>query len=134
MVRVMVFVTSKAMRNVACSVMAVAKLGAAVYGDYPAGGVVVKRVDDNVMNGVLGMLQLLQLDQLSSSQHENLTTAVSAAEHLLEILDDVLVFSKAEAGKIVLESIAFDAAQLVEDCARLMARDQKDHDGECRGR
>ncbi len=73
------------------------------------------------MNGVLGMLQLLQLDQLSSSQQENLTTAVSAAEHLLEILDDVLVFSKAEAGKIVLESLSFDAAQLVEDCARLMA-------------
>ena len=52
----MVFVTSKAMRSIACSVMAVAKLGTAVYGDYPAGGVIVKRVDDNVMNGVLGIL------------------------------------------------------------------------------
>ena len=56
MVRVMVFVTSRAMRSVVCSVMAVAKLGTAVYGDYPAGGVIVKRVDDNVINGVLGIL------------------------------------------------------------------------------
>ncbi|MDB4724580.1 ATP-binding protein [Planctomycetota bacterium] len=73
------------------------------------------------MNGVLGMLQLLQLDQLSPPQQGNLSTAVSAAEHLLEILDDVLVFSKAEAGKIGLEAIPFDLADLVEDCARLLA-------------
>ncbi len=73
------------------------------------------------MNGVLGMLQLLQLDQLSDAQQGNLGTAVSAAEHLLEILDDVLVFSKAEAGKIALEAIPFDLARLVEDCARLLA-------------
>ena len=55
----MVFVTSRDMRNVACSVMAVAKLGA-VCGDYPAGGVIVKRVDDNVINGLLGILSAKQ--------------------------------------------------------------------------
>jgi hypothetical protein len=40
--------------------MAVAKLGAAVCGDCPAGGVIVKRVDDNVMNGVLVILSAKQ--------------------------------------------------------------------------
>ena len=73
------------------------------------------------MNGVLGMLQLLQLDHLSSSQQGNVDTAVSAAEHLLEILDDVLVFSKAEAGKMALEALPLDLASLVEDSSRLLS-------------
>lgn len=73
------------------------------------------------MNGVLGMLQLLQLDHLSSSQQGNVETAVSAAEHLLEILDDVLVFSKAEAGKMALEALPIDLASMVEDSSRLLS-------------
>lgn len=73
------------------------------------------------MNGVLGMLQLLQLDHLSSSQQGNVDTAVSAAEHLLEILDDVLVFSKAEAGKMALEALPLDLASMVEDSSRLLS-------------
>ncbi len=73
------------------------------------------------MNGVLGMLQLLQLDHLSSSQQGNVETAVSAAEHLLEILDDVLVFSKAEAGKMSLEALPLDLASMVEDSSRLLS-------------
>lgn len=73
------------------------------------------------MNGVLGMLQLLQLDHLSSSQQGNVDTAVSAAEHLLEILDDVLVFSKAEAGKMALEALPVDLASMVEDSSRLLS-------------
>lgn len=73
------------------------------------------------MNGVLGMLQLLQLDRLSASQQGNVDTAVSAAEHLLEILDDVLVFSKAEAGKMPLERVPVDLAMTVEDTTRLLS-------------
>ena len=78
MVLEMVFVTSKAMRSIACSVMAVAKLGTAVYGDYPAGGVIVKRVDDNVMNGVLGILSAKEraLDDIFDSEEDHLTVEV----------------------------------------------------------
>jgi len=73
------------------------------------------------MNGVLGMLQLLQLDRLSASQKGNVDTALSAAGHLLEILDDVLIFSKAEAGKIALEALPIDLATMVEDSSRLLS-------------
>ncbi|MDG1985069.1 MAG: ATP-binding protein [Planctomycetota bacterium] len=73
------------------------------------------------MNGVLGMLQLLQVDALEPNQIGNVETAVAAAEHLLEILDDVLVFSKAEAGKMALESVPFDLSKQVEESARLLA-------------
>jgi PAS domain S-box-containing protein len=73
------------------------------------------------MNGVLGMLQLLQVDKLTTGQLDNIDTAVSAAEHLLAVLDDVLIFSKAEAGKMELEALPFDLARQVEDSTRLLA-------------
>jgi PAS domain S-box-containing protein len=55
------------------------------------------------MNGVLGMIELLQHSQLSAEQAEMLRAAHGSARALLRILDDVLDFSRIEAGAMQLE-------------------------------
>jgi signal transduction histidine kinase/DNA-binding response OmpR family regulator len=53
------------------------------------------------MNGVLGMLALLEGDNLTPSQKQQANLARRSAEGLLVLLDDILNFSKLEAGKSV---------------------------------
>ena len=60
------------------------------------------------MNGVLGMIHLLQGSGLAPQQRGFAETARSSAEALLAILDDILDFSKLEAGRLVLETVAVD--------------------------
>lgn len=52
------------------------------------------------MNGVLGMLQLLKLTTLSDEQVEFVETAMASGESLLTIINDILDYSKVEAGKL----------------------------------
>jgi PAS domain S-box-containing protein len=52
------------------------------------------------MNGVLGMLQLLKMTGLDDEQHEYVTTAMESGKSLLNIINDILDYSKIEAGKL----------------------------------
>jgi PAS domain S-box-containing protein len=74
------------------------------------------------MNGVLGMLELLRDTHLTAAQWDLVETAYASADCLLEIIDDVLDFSKLEAGRIELEEISFDLPATVEDVCHLLAR------------
>jgi PAS domain S-box-containing protein len=65
------------------------------------------------MNGILGMTELALETPLSAEQREYLGMVQSCAVSLLEIIDDVLDFSKIENGKIELETIPFS----ILDCA-----------------
>jgi signal transduction histidine kinase/DNA-binding response OmpR family regulator len=73
------------------------------------------------MNGVLGMTELLLRTQLSAKQHGFVQTVRRSGESLLTIIDDILDFSKIEAGKLVLEHIAFDLRQVIDDVVALFA-------------
>jgi len=73
------------------------------------------------MNGILGMLELLRNAHLDDTERHYLDTAFSAARGLLGLLDDVLDYSKIEAGQMSREIIELDVDALVEDQCGLMS-------------
>ena len=60
------------------------------------------------MNAILGMTELSLQQSLNDDLQENLFTIRDSANHLLDIINDLLDISKIEAGKITLEKIDFD--------------------------
>ena len=60
------------------------------------------------MNGVLGLTNVLLEDNLTPEQRAHLNTIRDSGESLLDIINDLLDFSKLEAGRIDLEEVAFD--------------------------
>ena len=67
------------------------------------------------LNGVLGMAAAMQNDELPSRQRERLSVIRSSGDLLLALLNDVLDMSKIEAGKLELEAIPFDVAELAHE-------------------
>jgi PAS domain S-box-containing protein len=72
------------------------------------------------MNGIIGMTDLLMRTPLANDQREYAVTVRESAHSLLTIINDILDFSKMEAGKVDLESIAFDPAHVVNGVAKLL--------------
>ena len=54
------------------------------------------------MNGVLAMTQLLSSTPLSEDQHDIVETILGSAEAMMRLINDLLLFSKIEAGKFTL--------------------------------
>lgn len=73
------------------------------------------------MNGVIGMTTLLQDTALSPIQREYVETIRTSGDSLLHIINDILDYSKIEAGKLVLQSEEFDLGQMLADCTDLLA-------------
>ena len=66
------------------------------------------------INGMVGMIDLTLIKDISQEQRENLEIAKACADSLLEIINDILDFSKIEAGKLVIETIGFNIQELVD--------------------
>ena len=66
------------------------------------------------LNGVLGMTQAMAMEPLSEPQRVRLDVVRQSGEALLAILNDVLDLSKIEAGKLELELIEFDLADVMQ--------------------
>ena len=73
------------------------------------------------MNGVIGMIELAQMNDLDAESREFIGIACSSAKSLLVILNDILDVSKIEAGKLQIENTPFEPATLFQDVLRLMA-------------
>ncbi len=73
------------------------------------------------MNGILGMTDLALDTTLSEEQREYLQTVKTSAEGLLAVINDVLDFSKVEAGKLDLEDIPFNLSECVGDALKTLA-------------
>ncbi len=73
------------------------------------------------MNGVVGMVDVLQETPLGPAQIRMVNTIRSSSLALLAILDDILDYSKIEAGKLTVEQVPFDLRELVEGVAELVA-------------
>jgi len=73
------------------------------------------------MNGVIGMSQLLLDSPLNSQQQEYATIIRHSADALLTVLNDILDYSKIEAGKLSIERLEFDFRELLEEVTDLLA-------------
>ncbi len=71
------------------------------------------------INGMVGMVDLTLMTQLSNEQKDNLVTAKACANSLLKIINDILDFSKMEAGKLSIENINFNMKELVEEIVKM---------------
>jgi signal transduction histidine kinase/ActR/RegA family two-component response regulator/HPt (histidine-containing phosphotransfer) domain-containing protein len=78
------------------------------------------------MNGVLGMLQLLDDGTLDEEKTGYARTARLSAEALLQIIGDVLDFSKIEAGRLDIERVPFDLPEVVESVVTLLSPRARD--------
>jgi two-component system, sensor histidine kinase len=71
-------------------------------------------------HGMLGMMSLLQDSRLAPRQQDLLSTARESAEHLLDILNDILDLSQLESGKLQVLPATIDLLQLVAQVEALM--------------
>ncbi|HKJ89646.1 MAG TPA: ATP-binding protein [Oceanipulchritudo sp.] len=74
------------------------------------------------MNGVVGMTSLLLDSELTSAQRRQAEVALSSAQSLLGVIDDILDFSRIEAGKLELNKYPFNLPSMLEDFIELMAQ------------
>jgi two-component system, sensor histidine kinase and response regulator len=73
------------------------------------------------MNGILGMTDLALDTPLTEEQREYLQTVKTSAEGLLSVINDVLDFSKVEAGKLDLEDVPFQLGECIGDALKTIA-------------
>ncbi len=71
------------------------------------------------MNGVLGMTELLLNSHLDERQRSQLRLVKMSGESLLAIINDILDYTKIEAGKFVLESSSFEIRETVADTVEM---------------
>jgi PAS domain S-box-containing protein len=84
------------------------------------------------LNGVMGMLQLLQTSALNEEQADFVNTALHSSRNLLRVLNDLLDFSKIQAGKLDIREAPFDLPGLVEESLGLFKLQAGEKDLEMR--
>jgi signal transduction histidine kinase/CheY-like chemotaxis protein len=73
------------------------------------------------LNGVIGMSGLLLESDLDAEQREAATTIRTSAQALLRIVNDILSYSKIEAGHLEMEAADFELRQVIEEVIDLAA-------------
>lgn len=73
------------------------------------------------MNGIIGFTDLLLKTKLSPLQQDYLNTIQKSAKSLLQIINDVLDFSKLEAGKLKFEPEIFELSDVLEESLSILS-------------
>ncbi|MDQ1351557.1 MAG: hypothetical protein QG657_1861 [Acidobacteriota bacterium] len=74
------------------------------------------------MNGIIGMTDLvIEAADISEEQRNNLKLVKASANSLLDIIDDVLDFSRIESGNLEMECIDFNFANTITGVIKLLA-------------
>jgi signal transduction histidine kinase/CheY-like chemotaxis protein len=74
------------------------------------------------MNGIIGMTQLALETPLNGEQRDYISVANGSARSLLAVINDVLDFSRIEAGRMDLDPVAFELRPWVAETVRLVAQ------------
>ncbi|MBB4009437.1 ATP-binding protein [Allorhizobium taibaishanense] len=72
------------------------------------------------LNAILGMAELLEYSQLPTDALQSVKTIRSSGEALLEVINEILDYSKIEHGKLELEERAVDISSLAESTISIM--------------
>jgi PAS domain S-box-containing protein len=72
------------------------------------------------MNGVIGMTELLLLTSLDGEQLQYARAVHDSGRSLLRLINDILDYSKVEAGKLELETVAFELGNELDSVLRLL--------------
>ena len=72
------------------------------------------------MNGILGYSEMLMGTELSKESREYVQTIYNCGDMLLDLINDILDYSKIEAGEIALESVPLNMKDLVDDAYKLV--------------
>ncbi|WP_295768955.1 two-component regulator propeller domain-containing protein [uncultured Mucilaginibacter sp.] len=73
------------------------------------------------LNGVLGMASLLSATELNKEQHEYTDAIMQSGQSLLNVINDVLDFSKIESGNLELDPQDFELRGLIEEVMMMFA-------------
>ena len=77
------------------------------------------------MNGIIGMANILRREGVTSKQEKRLDIIDASAQHLLSVINDVLVISKIEAGKFTLEEAPVVVSSLMANVGSILAERAK---------
>jgi signal transduction histidine kinase/DNA-binding response OmpR family regulator len=73
------------------------------------------------LNGILGMVGLLELGKLEPNAKTYVSAIKQSGEHLLDLITEILDYSRLEAGRVELESAPFDPEATMQDVAELLS-------------
>ncbi|MFT3728519.1 MAG: response regulator [Terricaulis sp.] len=73
------------------------------------------------LNGILGMADLLSLGKLEPNAVSYVTAIRQSGELLLDLITEILDYSRLEAGRVALESAPFDPESTMQDVAELLS-------------
>jgi signal transduction histidine kinase/CheY-like chemotaxis protein len=73
------------------------------------------------MNGIMGMTELVLATDLRDEQREHLELVKASADSLLTVINDVLDYSKVEAGKLELDRVEFDIRDCLDGVMKALA-------------
>jgi signal transduction histidine kinase/DNA-binding response OmpR family regulator len=73
-----------------------------------------------IINAILGFTDLMRESNLNERQRKHLETILTCGKMLLDIVNDILDFSRVESGKLKLEEIDFPLESIIEDVFKII--------------
>ena len=68
------------------------------------------------LNAILGFAQVLEMEELTEKQKGSVREILTAGNHLLELVNEVLDLSRIESGKLDLSIEPVDLARVISEC------------------